>query len=157
MKIDAAKVRDLSQLQAMHQRCFQAAYTAEPTRPKAHYARHLTAQVTKWKRHLDGFVGERKHKVFKSVIGPKNNNLQNFTKSCLLQLTEYNLQHGERLERMTGQLIGKPKPNATLALRAPSWRHESFSWTRILLHEVPTWKFRPNHKHQVCRSVRKPF
>ena len=118
MKIDAAKVRDLSQLQAMHQRCFQAAYTAEPTRPKAHYARHLTAQVTKWKRHLDGFVGERKHKVFKSVIGPKNNNLQNFTKSCLLQLTEYNLQHGERLERMTGQLIGKPKPNATLALRA---------------------------------------
>ena len=118
MKHNAAKVRDLSMLQAMHQRCFQAAYTAEPTRPKAHYARHLAAQVTKWKKHLDGFVGERKHKLFKSVIGPRNSNLPHFTKGCLLQLTEYNLQHGEPLERMTGQLLGKLRKHAALALRA---------------------------------------
>ena len=60
-------------------------------RPKFHYSLHLQAQIHKWGKHIDCFVGERKHRVFKSVVAPRLSQLGCFTRSTLLQLTEIEL------------------------------------------------------------------
>ena len=77
-------------LQQHHMKCFQEAYGASHTRPKAHYAMHLPAQMQRWQRHIDCYVGERKHRLFKRYVGPKISKLEGYAKSVLLHLLTWN-------------------------------------------------------------------
>ena len=93
-------------LQRRHMMSFQEAYGASHTRPKAHYALHLTAQMQRWQRHIDCHVGERKHRLFKRYVGPKISKLEGYAKSVLLHLTDMELSNPEPKERWTGQVLG---------------------------------------------------
>lgn len=122
IKWHPASGEDLPTLQASHMRAFQAAYDAAAMRPKGHYALHVWGQVLRWGRHADCYVGERKHRIFKSYVAPKMTNLTNFAKSCLLQLTEMELMDAEVAEAYTGQLLGKPRaqPDVAKLVNLPS-------------------------------------
>ena len=104
-KIDVAHGTQLMPLQ-QHMKCFQEAYGASHTRPKAHYALHLPAQMQRWQRHIDCYVGERKHRLFKRYVGPKISKLEGYAKSVLLHLTDMELSNPEPKERWTGQVLG---------------------------------------------------
>ena len=77
-------------------------------RPKFHYSLRLQSQIQKWHRHIDCFVGERKHRVFKSIVAPRLSQLSCFTRSTLfLQLTEIELTTSHLESEYTGRLLGK--------------------------------------------------
>ena len=101
--------------QRKHGAAFLDAYDTSVVRPKFHYAKHLVSQMLVWGKHVDCFVCERKHRLFKTVVGPKLNKLSNFSKSALLQLTECDLQQTHLAENFTGCLSGKSIENVTLA------------------------------------------
>ena len=84
-------------------------------RPKFHYSLHLQDQIEKWCRHIDCFVGERKHRVFKSIVAPRLSQLKCFTRSTLLQLTEIELTTSHLETEYTGRLLGKATQNVELA------------------------------------------
>ena len=105
-KIDVANGAQLMPLQRRHMMSFQEAYGASHTRPKAHYALHLAAQMQRWQRHIDCHVGERKHRLFKRYVGPKISKLEGYAKSVLLHLTDMELSNPEPKERWTGQVLG---------------------------------------------------
>ena len=84
-------------------------------RPKFHWSLHLQAQIQMWKRHIDCFPGERKHRVFKSTVAPRLSKLSCFTRSTLLQMTEQELTTGHQENEYTGRLVGKPKVDVLLA------------------------------------------
>lgn len=105
-KIDVANSSALMPLQRQHMMRFQEAHGASHTRPKAHYALHLTAQMQRWQRHIDCYVGERKHRLFKRYVGPKISKLEGYAKSVLLHLTDMELSNPEPKERWTGQVLG---------------------------------------------------
>ena len=90
-------------LQQHHMKCFQEAYGASHTRPKAQYALHLPAQMQRWQRHIDCYVGERKHRLFKRYVGPKISKLEGYAKSVLLHLTDMELSNPEPKERWTAK------------------------------------------------------
>lgn len=83
-------------------------------RPKFHYALHLQEQIHRWRRHIDCFAGERKHRVFKSIVAPRLTRLNCFNRSTLLQMTELTTSHLE--SEYTGQLIGKPTQDVVLTM-----------------------------------------
>ena len=115
MKWNPVRGAALTSLQRAHMVAFQRAYDAVLTRPKAHYALHVWSQVLRWGRHADCYVGERKHRIFKSQVAPKMTNLKTFSTSCLLQLTEMELLDADAAESFTGQLIGKPRAQPSCA------------------------------------------
>ena len=117
MKWNPAEGKCLVSLQQAHMTAFQAAYDAALTRPKAHYALHVWRQVLRWGRHADCFVGERKHRIFKSQVAPKMTNLNTFSKSCLLQLTQMELLDAEDMEAYTAVFW----ESYVLTLLAPKW------------------------------------
>ena len=84
-------------------------------RPKFHWSLHLQSQIQKWGRHIDCFVGERKHRVFKSTVAPRLAQLKSFTRSSLLQLTETELTTSHEENEYTGRLLGKPTSDVALA------------------------------------------
>ena len=84
-------------------------------RPKFHYSLHLQEQIQKWGRHIDCFVGERKHRVFKSIVAPRLSRLDSFTRSTLLQMTEIELTTSHSESEYTGQLLGKQTQDWMLA------------------------------------------
>ena len=104
-KIDVANGAHLLPLQRKHMTSFQEAYGASHTRPKAHYALHLSAQMQRWQRHIDCHVGERKHRLFKRYVGPKISKLEGYAKS-VLHLTDIELSNHEPKEKWTGQVLG---------------------------------------------------
>ena len=101
--------------QKKHGAAFLQAYGSSVVRPKFHYAKHLVSQMLQWNRHIDGFVCERKHRLFKTVVGPKLNKLSTFSKSAVLQLTECDLGETASVESYLGCLCGKAIQNAELA------------------------------------------
>ena len=105
MKRNAAHAASLLQQQSEHMEAFATAYGADKIRPKMHFAMHLSEQVKRWKVHVDCWVCERKHQLYKSVVGPRCSELRAFNKSVLLHLTEYELCKPQPLERYTGRLI----------------------------------------------------
>ena len=115
MKWNPVRGAALTSLQRAHMVAFQRAYDAVLTRPKAHYALHVWSQVLRWGRHADCYVGERKHRIFKSQVAPKMTNLKTFSTSCLLQLTEMELLDADAAESFTGRLIGKPRAQPSCA------------------------------------------
>eukprot|EP00435_Cladocopium_sp_Y103_P059873 s2323_g21.t1 len=115
MKWNPARGEALPRLQEKHMIAFQRAYDASLTRPKAHYALHVWRQVLRWGRHADCYVGERKHRIFKSQVAPKMTNLTTFSKSWLLQLTEMELMDSQEARSYTGQLLGKPRAQPSCA------------------------------------------
>eukprot|EP00435_Cladocopium_sp_Y103_P048206 s1331_g14.t1 len=115
MKWNPACGASLTTLQSAHMVAFQRAYDAALTRPKAHYALHAWSQVLRWGRHADCYVGERKHRIFKSQVAPKMTNLKTFSKSFLLQLTEMELMDAEAAESFTGRVLGKPRAEPSCA------------------------------------------
>ena len=122
MKWHPARGAALPRLQKNHMVAFQRAYDAELTRPKAHYALHVWKQVLRWGRHADCYVGERKHRIFKSQVAPKMTNLTSFSRSCLLQLTEMELMDAQDAKSYTGRLLGKPRahPDCAHVVQLPS-------------------------------------
>ena len=82
---------------------------------KVHFSRHLRGQVLKWQRHIDCFVTGRKNKLFKSKIAPRLNRISSFAASALMELTQYELNATHAVERLTGRLVGKGKPDTMLA------------------------------------------
>ena len=85
-------------------------------RPKFHYALHLQEQIHRWRRHIDCFAGERKHRVLKSIVAPRLTRLNCFTRSTLLQMTETELTTSHLESEYTGQLIWKPTQDVVLAM-----------------------------------------
>ena len=122
MKWHPARGAALPRLQKNHMVAFQRAYDAALTRPKAHYALHVWKQVLRWGRHADCYVGERKHRIFKSQVAPKMTNLTSFSRSCLLQLTEMELMDAQDAKSYTGRLLGKPRahPDCAHVVQLPS-------------------------------------
>ena len=135
MKWNPAEGKCLVSLQQAHMTAFQAAYDAALTRPKAHYALHVWRQVLRWGRHADCFVGERKHRIFKSQVAPKMTNLNTFSKSCLLQLTQMELLDAEDMEAYTGRLLGKLRADPACAQVVGLPKDSKFS-TEIEYHCV---------------------
>ena len=84
-------------------------------RPKFHYSLHLQAQIQKYRRHIDCFVGERKHRVFKSIVAPRLSRLGCFSRSTLLQLTEIELTTSHPESEYSGRLVGKSTHDVELA------------------------------------------
>ena len=94
-------------LKLKNQRCMGHRLRSDSgTRLKFHYALHLQEQIHRWRRHIDCFAGERKYRVFKSIVAPRLTRLNCFNRSTLLQMTELTTSHLE--SEYTGQLIGKP-------------------------------------------------
>ena len=111
-------------------------------RPKFHYALHLQEQIHRWRRHIDCFAGDRKHRVFKSIVAPRLTRLNCFTRSTLLQMTETELTTSHLESEYTGQLIGKPTQDAVLAMEL-GISPESFSAKGIQIYcvEYPRGSF----------------
>lgn len=107
-KICWSEARQLPRLQEVHMTKFKSAYGADLFRPKAHYSRHLCEQILYWRRHVDSFVGERKHRLFKA-LAPDIKRLHTFSKTALLTLTERDLTTGQEAESLSGRLLGKPR------------------------------------------------
>lgn len=85
-------------------------------RPKFHYALHLQEKNHRWRRHIDCFAGERKHRIFKSIVARRLTRLNCFTRSTLLQMTETELTTSHLESEYTGQLIWKPTQDVVLAM-----------------------------------------
>ena len=94
----------LSRAQEKHQRLFQNAYGQESTRPKAHFSRHLPAQISRFGKLLDTFTPERKHRAFKTEASPNAPKISNFSKVCLLKLGERELQENENVDALQDRL-----------------------------------------------------
>ena len=94
----------LSRAQEKHQRLFQNAYGQESTRPKAHFSRHLPAQISRFGKLLDTFTPERKHRAFKTEASPNATKISNFSKVCLLKLGERELQENENVDALQDRL-----------------------------------------------------
>eukprot|EP00435_Cladocopium_sp_Y103_P004786 s4498_g1.t1 len=84
-------------------------------RPKFHWSLHLQSQIQKWKKHIDCFVGERKHRVFKSLAAPRLSQLSCFSRSTLLQLTEAELAKIHLEDEYDGRLLGQATSDVVLA------------------------------------------
>ena len=115
MKKQPRAVEALDHLQRTHMEKFRESYGGEYVRPKVHFSRHLRGQVVKWQRHIDCFVTERKNTLFKSKIAPRLNRLSSFSASALLELTQCELNNTHAVERLTGRLVGKGRPQQQLA------------------------------------------
>lgn len=107
-KIIWTEAQRLPRLQEIHMAHFHATYGADCCRPKSHYARHLCEQIFFWRRHVDSFVGERKHRLFKA-LAPDIKKLNTFSRTTLLTLTEKDLTTGCAEECLWGRLVGKPQ------------------------------------------------
>eukprot|EP00435_Cladocopium_sp_Y103_P022878 s3768_g5.t1 len=115
-KIHPEEAQFLPQQIERYKEKWDVAYAATAwARPKFHYSLHLRRQIEKWGRHIDCFVGERKHRVFKSVVAPRLSQLSSFTRSTLLQMTETELTTSHLEEEYTGRLLGKPTQDVGLA------------------------------------------
>ena len=64
------------------------------------------------------FCGERKHRVFKSIVAPRLSRLDFFTRSTLLQMTEIELTTSHSESEYTGQLLGKQTQDACRRTRS---------------------------------------
>ena len=118
-------------------------------RPKFHYSLYLQEQIQKWGRHIDCFVGERKHRVFKSIVAPRLSRLDFFTRSTLLQMTEIELTTSHSESECTGQLLGKQTQDWMLA--------EELGVHSNLLRRVLTRYLRPNVSYVLHRNSAWPF
>ena len=107
-----AHLAGLAALQEAHVRAFQDAYGAERVRPKMHYALHVPAQAARWGRVIDCFVGERKHRLYKSEYGPRLCALKTFARSALLHQLQAELSQVSDLETWTGRLVGAARRKA---------------------------------------------
>ena len=107
-KADVSQVKGLQARQAEHVRAFVLAYGEESVRPKLHYALHVPAQAARWGRVLDCFVGERKHRRFKSEYGPRLRHVAQLPRSALLHQLQAELDTISFEEQWTGRLLGNP-------------------------------------------------
>ena len=105
-KINPKAASRLSALQEVHMQLFVSAYGAAEIRPKWHYALHLQQQIQMSHRHLDCFVGERKHRFFKSDVAPNQRALWCMQTSTLHHLTEKNLKTAFPASCMQGRMLG---------------------------------------------------
>ena len=122
-KMNWREASRLSNLQTKHKTLWDLAYPQASTRPKFHYSLHLSKQIQSLRRHVDCAVGERKHRLFKSLVAPTQNCLRHFMKSTLLQLTQAELatcQDSNRF-RFDGRLLGAPQcyPELNIQLALP--------------------------------------
>lgn len=120
-KADIAHVAGLSALLEKHHTAFVAAYGADEVRPKMHYLKHIPAQGERWQRILDCFVGERKHRRFKSEYGPRLCALHSLPRSALLHQVKGELATDSQAEQWHGRLLGAPRTcvRKARALRLP--------------------------------------
>ena len=124
-------------------------------RPKFHYSLHLQAQIQKYRRHIDCFVGERKHRVFKSIVAPRLSRLGCFSRSTLLQLTEIELTTSHPESEYSGRLVGKSTHDwgCLISLSLPK-AFKSIVWST---HAVPLCKSQPSAASKLsvafCRTI----
>ena len=90
-KHDLDEVKGMTQKQVEHAKAFSLAYGASKLRPKARMAFHLEEQYLYWRRLLDAFPCERKHRSFKSTVAPRLQKLETFSKSALLRMANIDL------------------------------------------------------------------
>eukprot|EP00435_Cladocopium_sp_Y103_P050510 s1676_g15.t1 len=82
----------LISLQQQHMQAFFAAHTKDVCRPKMHYQLHLKEQMDLWKKSIDCFVCERKHRQYKTICAGKLTcSQQSFARSALLELCSQEL------------------------------------------------------------------
>ena len=115
-KTSTARLNGLPALQAAHVRAFQEAYGADRVRPKMHYALHVPAQAARWGRVIDCFVGERKHRLYKSEYGPRLCAVKNIARSALLHQLQAEIANVSDLETWTGRLLGCPRTSKRKAI-----------------------------------------
>ena len=115
-KLHPQECRHLPKQLQIYKTKWDIAYAAMAgARPKFHYALHLQAQIQKWGKHINCFVGERKHRCFKSIVAPRLARLECFTRSTLLQMTETELTTSHLESEYTGRLIGAHTQDVKLA------------------------------------------
>ena len=109
-------------------------------RPKFHYALHVQEQIHRWRRDIDCFAGERKRRIFKSIVARRLTRLNCFTRSTLLQMTETELttSHPRKWVHWTTHMEAHARRGASNGARNISWkllcqRHPN------LLRRIPTW------------------